>query len=167
MDFAIRIVNSVLNLPIGFLGNSHYRKIVINPPHQGIKLVEMTFGLTRQLQAVKLTFFAPCLYDRLVRNYIPCLGHLREKNYTLPTGTSPYKSYKGVPHPFRFSQKVGIHIIILHVINLKYIKTLKKYISVVVQYYPWLEMLLFFGYCKMMSLEQRKNSLEMSGVSSP
>ena len=36
-------------------------------------------------------------------------------------------------------------------INLKYSKTLKKYISVVVQYYPWLEVLLFFvfGYSKM------------------
>ena len=31
-------------------------------------------------------------------------------------------------------------------INLKYSKTLKKYISVVVQYYPWLEVLLFFGF---------------------
>ena len=36
-------------------------------------------------------------------------------------------------------------------INLKYSKTLKKYISVVVKYYPWLEVLLFFvfGYSEM------------------
>ena len=73
VDFAIRLVNSVLNLPDGqvifFLGNSNYRRNVINPAHQiFFRLVEMTFGLVHasyslpEWQAVKLTFFAPWLH---------------------------------------------------------------------------------------------------------
>ena len=63
VDFAIRLVNSVLNLPDGqvifFLGNSNYRRNVF------FRLVEMTFRLLHasyslpEWQAVKLTFFAP------------------------------------------------------------------------------------------------------------
>ena len=38
LDFVIRLVNFVLNLPFWqmdfFLGNSHYRKTVINPAHE-------------------------------------------------------------------------------------------------------------------------------------
>ena len=37
VDFAIRLVIFVLNLPMGkycFLGNSNYRRIVINPANQ-------------------------------------------------------------------------------------------------------------------------------------
>ena len=70
VDFAIRLVNSVLNLPDGqvifFLGNSNYRRNAINPAHQiFFRLVEMTFRLVHasyslpEWQAVKLTFFAP------------------------------------------------------------------------------------------------------------
>ena len=70
VDFAIGLVNSVINLPDGqvnFLGgNSNYRRTVINPAHQIFGgLVEMTFGLVHasyslpEWQAVKLTFFAP------------------------------------------------------------------------------------------------------------
>ena len=36
VDFAMRLVNSVLHLPsrqMNFLQNSHYRKTVINPAH--------------------------------------------------------------------------------------------------------------------------------------
>ena len=69
VDFAVRLVNSVLNLPDGqvnfFGGNSNYRRTVINPAHQiFLRLVEMTFGLVHasyslpEWQAVKLTFFA-------------------------------------------------------------------------------------------------------------
>ena len=50
MDFAIRLVNSVLNLPDGqmrfFGGNSNYRRTIINPAHQ---FVEETFGLVHAL----------------------------------------------------------------------------------------------------------------------
>ena len=72
MDFAVGLVNSAINLPDGqviFLGgNSHYRRIVINPVHEiFFGLVEMTFGLVhasyslpfQQNSSVKLTFFAP------------------------------------------------------------------------------------------------------------
>ena len=47
-----------------FLGNSNYRRTVINP---AIGLVEMTCGVVHasyslpEWQAVKLTFFAPCM----------------------------------------------------------------------------------------------------------
>ena len=73
VDFAIRLVNSVLNFfncPTGkgsFLGNSNYRRTVINPAHQNFFwLVKKTLGLVDarfslpKWQAVKLTFFAPC-----------------------------------------------------------------------------------------------------------
>ena len=75
VDFAVGLVNSVLNLPdqqviffwVGGWGNSNYRRTVINPGHQIFwGLVEMTFGLVHasyclpEWQAVKLTFFAPC-----------------------------------------------------------------------------------------------------------
>ena len=70
VDFAIRLLNSVLNLHDGqvifFWGNSNYRRNVINPAHQiFFRLVEMTFRLLHasyslpEWQAVKLTFFAP------------------------------------------------------------------------------------------------------------
>jgi len=71
VDFAIRLVILVLNLPDGqvlfFLGNSNYRRIVINSANQTrvLGLVEMTCGLVHasyslpEWQAVKLTFFAP------------------------------------------------------------------------------------------------------------
>ena len=50
------------------MGNSNYRRTVINAAHQNIffGLVKMTLGLVHtiysllQWQAVKLTFFAPC-----------------------------------------------------------------------------------------------------------
>ena len=49
VDFAIGLVNSVLNLPywqLIFGGNSNYRRTVINPAHQlFFRLDEMTFGL--------------------------------------------------------------------------------------------------------------------------
>ena len=67
VDFAVGLVNSVINLPDGqvnFLGrNSNYRRTVIN---QFGGLVEMTFGMVHasyslpEWQAVKMTFFAPC-----------------------------------------------------------------------------------------------------------
>ena len=71
LDFAVGLVNSVLNLPdkqVNFFGeNSNYRGNVINPAHQILGgLVEMTFGLVHasyslpEWQAVKLTSFAPC-----------------------------------------------------------------------------------------------------------
>ena len=71
VDFAIGLVVFVLNLPDGqvlfFLGNSNYRRIVINPANQkGFGLVEMTCGLVHtsyslsEWQAVKLAFFAAC-----------------------------------------------------------------------------------------------------------
>ena len=46
VDFAIGLVNSVLNLPDGKLGNSHYRRTVINPAHPKFffKLIKMTLG---------------------------------------------------------------------------------------------------------------------------
>ena len=72
VDFAVGLVNSVFNLPDGqvnfFGGNLNYRKTIINPAHQILGgLVEMTFGLVHasyslpEWQAVKLTFFAPCI----------------------------------------------------------------------------------------------------------
>ena len=71
LDFAVGLVNSILNLPdkqVNFFGeNSNYRRNVINPAHQIFGgLVEMTFGLVHasyslpEWQAVKLTSFAPC-----------------------------------------------------------------------------------------------------------
>ena len=71
MDFAIRLVNSLLNLPDGkwsSLRNSTYRRTVksflLFKKFWG--LFEMTFGLVNvsfslpKWQAVKMTFFAPC-----------------------------------------------------------------------------------------------------------
>ena len=70
VDFAVGLVNSVINLPYGQVislgGNSNYRRTVINPAYQIFGgLVEMTFGLVHasyslpKWQAVKMTFFAP------------------------------------------------------------------------------------------------------------
>ena len=63
MDFAVGLVNSILNL------NSNYRRLVINTANQkAIGLFEMTCGLVHasyslpKWQTVKLTFFAPWLY---------------------------------------------------------------------------------------------------------
>ena len=79
VDFAVGLVNSVFNLPDGqvnFLGgNSNYKKTVINPAREilgggGGGLVEMTFRLVHssyslpEWQAVKLTFFAPCMNSK-------------------------------------------------------------------------------------------------------
>ena len=70
MDFAIRLVNSVLNLPEGqvvfILGNSKYRRTVINAAHPNIfwatlntlEVVHTCNNLSKW-QAVKPTFFAP------------------------------------------------------------------------------------------------------------
>ena len=63
VDFAIALVNSVLNLPdqqVIFWGNSNYRRTANNPAHQFFffRIAEMTFGL---VQAVKLTFIASWL----------------------------------------------------------------------------------------------------------
>ena len=69
VDFAIGLVIFVLNLPDGqvlfFLGNSKYRRIVVNPANQkGFrgqlkgKLVHASYSLP-EWQAVKLTSFAP------------------------------------------------------------------------------------------------------------
>ena len=51
VDFAIGLVNSVVNSPYGegsFGGNSDYRRTVINPFHQNffeLLVVEMTVGI--------------------------------------------------------------------------------------------------------------------------
>ena len=74
VDFAVGVVNSVLNLPNGqlnfFGGNSNSRITVINPAHQiFLRLVEMTLGKVHasyslpEWQAVKLTSFAPCKHS--------------------------------------------------------------------------------------------------------
>ena len=71
VDFAIGLVNFVLNLPDGqvkFLRNSNYRRTVKSTLliKKFWGLVEMTFGLVYaglslpKWQAVKITFFAPC-----------------------------------------------------------------------------------------------------------
>ena len=68
--FCYPLVNYVLNLPGGqwsFLGNSNYRRTVINAHQFFFRLVEMTLGLVHascrlpEWQAIKQTFFAPCL----------------------------------------------------------------------------------------------------------
>ena len=66
VDFAIGLVNSVLNLPEGQVGNSSYRRTVINAANQNFFwLVKKTLELVHtsnnllEWQAVKLTFFAP------------------------------------------------------------------------------------------------------------
>ena len=71
VDFAIGLVNSVLNLPkrqVKFFEEFKLHKnCVINPAHQNVfGQVEINFGLVHvsyslpDWQAVKLTFFAPC-----------------------------------------------------------------------------------------------------------
>ena len=70
VDFAIGLVNFILNLPGGqvkFLRNSNYRRTVksILLIKKFLGLAEMTFGLVYaalslpEWQAVKITFFAP------------------------------------------------------------------------------------------------------------
>ena len=46
VDFVIGLVNSVLNLPDCKLGNSRYRRTVINPAHPKFffKLIKVTLG---------------------------------------------------------------------------------------------------------------------------
>ena len=66
VDFAIGLVNSVINLPHGqvkcFLRNSNYINLLIKT---FLGLVEMMFGLVNisfslpEWQTVKMTFFAP------------------------------------------------------------------------------------------------------------
>ena len=80
VDFAIGLVNSVLNLPDGqmnFLGgNSHYRRSIINPAHPNFFFgaIKMTLGLVHvscslpEWQAVKLTFSAPWLRILLTKS---------------------------------------------------------------------------------------------------
>ena len=71
VDFAIRLVKSVLNLPnrqLKFVGEFKLQKnCEINSAHQNfLGLVEMAFGLVYtslslpEWQAVKMTFFALC-----------------------------------------------------------------------------------------------------------
>ena len=71
VNFAIGLVNSVLNLPNGqvkFFGEFKLHKnCVINPAHQKVLgLAEINFGQVHasyslpDWQAVKVTFFAPC-----------------------------------------------------------------------------------------------------------
>ena len=72
VDFAIGLVNSVLNLPNGQVKFKYFeefnlqKKCEVNSAHQKIwGLVEMTFGHVNasfslpDWQAVKMTFFAP------------------------------------------------------------------------------------------------------------
>ena len=71
VDFAIGLVNSVLNLPywqLIFGGNSNYRRTVINPAHQlFFRLDEMTFRLVHaryslpQWQAVNWLSLYPAM----------------------------------------------------------------------------------------------------------
>ena len=76
VDFGFGLVNSVLNLPDGqvkyFEGFNLQKKCEINSAHHKILgggggLVEMMFGLVNasfslpDWQAVKMTFFAPCI----------------------------------------------------------------------------------------------------------
>ena len=62
VDFAVRLVNSVHNLPDGQVNS--FGEIQITEEFRGA--VEMTFGLVHasynlpEWQAVKLTFFTPC-----------------------------------------------------------------------------------------------------------
>ena len=64
VDFAIRLVNSVVNLPDG--QNNCEINLLIKT---FFGLVEMIFGLVNvsfslpKWQAVKMNFFAPCMYD--------------------------------------------------------------------------------------------------------
>ena len=71
VDFAIGLVNSVINLPAGqvkyiekFNLQKTVKSILLIQKFRG--LVEMTFGLENasfslpEWQAVKMTFFAPC-----------------------------------------------------------------------------------------------------------
>ena len=71
VDFAIRLVKSVINLPnrqLKFVGEFKLQKnCEINSAHQNfLGLVEMAFGLASaslslpEWQAVKMTFFALC-----------------------------------------------------------------------------------------------------------
>ena len=71
VDFAIGLVNSVVNLPnsqVMFLSNSNNRRTMNSIPlvRKCLRLVEMTSGLVNasfslpEWQAVKMIFFAPC-----------------------------------------------------------------------------------------------------------
>ena len=75
VDFAVGLVNSVLNMPneqVNFFGKFTLQKMkpVINPAHPKFYfgLIKLTLGLEHvscslpEWQAVKLTFFAPCLF---------------------------------------------------------------------------------------------------------
>ena len=65
VDCAIGIVNSVLKLPDGQV--KYFEEELLIKKFLGGVLVEMTFGLVNasfslpEWQAVKMTFFAPCL----------------------------------------------------------------------------------------------------------
>ena len=74
VDFAIGLVNSVLTCPMGkwcFLRNSNNRRTMksILLVKKFLGLVEMTSGLVNasfslpEWQAVKMIFFAPCIFD--------------------------------------------------------------------------------------------------------
>ena len=66
VDFAIRLVNSVVNLPDG--QNNCEINLLIKT---FFGLVEMIFGLVNvsfslpEWQALKMTFFAPCMYNNI------------------------------------------------------------------------------------------------------
>ena len=86
-DFAIGLVNSVLNLPDGqvkfFDEFKLHKNCVINPAYQKfLRLVEMNFGLVHasyslpEWQPVKLTFFAPCVARQVARFLLPILRYL-------------------------------------------------------------------------------------------
>jgi len=72
VDFAIRLVNSVLTLPDGqvkYFEEFNLQNCEITSAHQKFGgLVELTFGLVNasfsfpEWQAVKMTFFAPCVH---------------------------------------------------------------------------------------------------------
>ena len=99
VDFAIRLVNSVLNLPNGqvkfFEEFKLQKNCEINSAHQNIfGSVEMTFGQVYaslslpQWQALKMTFFAPwkCSANVKISHWPPSCIHyqnnMNTKNYS-------------------------------------------------------------------------------------
>ena len=83
LDFAIGLVNSVINLPDGQVKFFEEFKLQKNCEinlliKTFLGLVEMMFGLVNvsfslpEWQAVKMTFFAPCLGKNFENLGIPC-----------------------------------------------------------------------------------------------
>ena len=92
LDFAIGLVNSVINLPDGQVKFFEEFKIQENCEinlliKTFLVLVEMMFGLVNvrfslpEWQAVKMTFFAPCLLRSRKKNS-------REEGYPFPAKNS-------------------------------------------------------------------------------